>query len=78
MNARNVYLLHALTVALLSKTVLCHAHFTVANLREILWMLFSQIQILRSNDVTDTETGDKVLVMSVSVSNSNALPASWI
>lgn len=36
-----------------------------------------QIQILRSNVVTDTETGDKVLVMSVSVSNSNVLPA-WI
>jgi hypothetical protein len=39
-NAWNVCLFHVITLALISKTVLCHAHFTVANLREILRMMF--------------------------------------
>jgi len=39
-NAWNVCLFHALMVVQLSKAVLCHAHFAVANLRGILRMLF--------------------------------------
>jgi hypothetical protein len=44
-NAWNVCLFLALMLALLSKTVLCHAQFAVANLRGILRMLFFKYRL---------------------------------